>query len=71
MPETVLPVTTPLRLLLAVAVITLKALVNVPVEPLLSAADRAALASASPVVAVENSLACGPLPLCPEVAVAV
>jgi hypothetical protein len=41
-------VTVPLRLLLAVAVVTLKALLNVPVEPLLSAAERAALAAAAP-----------------------
>jgi hypothetical protein len=41
-------VTVPVRLLVAVAVDWLKALVNVPVEPLLTAAERAALASALP-----------------------
>ena len=38
----------PVRLLVAVAVDWLKALVKVPVEPLLTAAERAALASAAP-----------------------
>jgi hypothetical protein len=40
--------TVPLRLLLAVAVVTLKALLNVPEDPLFSAAERAALAAALP-----------------------
>ena len=48
MPLTLLPVTTPLRLLLAVAVVWLKAFEKLPVDPLLSATERAALARAAP-----------------------
>jgi hypothetical protein len=44
----VLPETVPLSVLLAVAVEVLKALLNVPVEPLLSAADRSPAALAAP-----------------------
>lgn len=44
----VLPETVPLSVLLAVAVEVLKALLKVPVEPLLSAADRSPAALAAP-----------------------
>ena len=43
-----LPLTVPLRLLVAVAVDTLNALSNAPVEPLFSATERCALAFAAP-----------------------
>jgi hypothetical protein len=46
--EIVLPVTAPLRTLLAVAVDWLKASLNMPVEPLLRAADCAAAVKAAP-----------------------
>ena len=46
--EIVLPVTAPLRTLLAVAVDWLKASLNMPVEPLLRAADCAPAAKAAP-----------------------
>ncbi|MNV94453.1 hypothetical protein D3C71_1892500 [compost metagenome] len=45
---TALPDTEPLSALLATAVVTLKAFVNVAAEPLFSAAERAALACAAP-----------------------
>ena len=44
----VLPETVPLSALLAVAVEVLKALLNVPVEPLFNAADRSPPALAAP-----------------------
>src|SRR5690606_40280639 len=45
---TALPDTVPFSALLATAVVTLKALLKVPVEPLFNAAERAALAPAAP-----------------------
>jgi hypothetical protein len=54
MPYTVLPETVPVSVLLAWIVedVLLKALSNVPLEPLFSAAERAALALFSPEVVV-------------------
>ena len=46
--DTALPLTVPLRLLVAVALETLNALSNEPVEPLFSATERWALALAAP-----------------------
>lgn len=57
MSRTLLPLTVPVNVLVAVAVSTLKALVKVAVEPLFVAAVRAASAVASPLLDVGVSCA--------------